>query len=192
MSKLRTVMRLNWETKDVDQLQRRWCCFESPNLFKERWEKMFNNFCATVPDLSGIPELHDSLKYDALHNHPFVEAIFSETNEISADLRQLYIYVRALYNFIAPQEYGITDAEKKTIGMLIGLPLLKQILSDLEEFKKDENPKTRLYFTKGITLRVFFWVIGLYFFVIRIACTCIVKFGLSLWFTYQVISRVFT
>lgn len=183
MSRLRTVMRLNWESKDVDQLQRRWCCFESPNLFKERWEKMFNNFCAThapvddsatttasesdakkkpqvyCPDLSGIPELYDSLKYDALHNHQFLEAIFSDpetidssAEPISTDLRNLYTYVRALYNFVAPQEYGITDAEKKNIGMLIGLPLLKQILRDLEDFKQAEKPKTRLYFTKGTKL----------------------------------------
>lgn len=190
MARLRTVMRLNWASKDVDQLQRRWCCFESPILFKERWEKMFNNLCTTerndssdsdfnkeanCPDPSGIPELYDSLKYDALHNRYFLEAIFSDP-EISsaptptedsysvsdtcshqseeyesrnADLRNLYAYVRVLFNFVAPQEYGISEKEKKTIGMLIGLPLLKSILRDLEDFRESENPKTRLYFTKG-------------------------------------------
>jgi inositol hexakisphosphate/diphosphoinositol-pentakisphosphate kinase len=193
MARLRTVMRLNWVTKDVEQLQRRWCCFESPNLFKERWEKMFNNFCMTqvsdsddsdekkevsCPDPSGIPELYDSLKYDALHNRQFLEAMFSDpesssalsptesigsgssenesyrsshtpSETVSADLRNLYAYVRVLFNFVAPQEYGISEKEKKTIGMLIGLPLLKSILRDLEDFKESEKPKTRLYFTKG-------------------------------------------
>lgn len=191
MARLKVIMRLNWATKDVDQLQRRWCCFESPNLFKERWEKMFNNFCVTqvadsddsdlkkeavCPDPSGIPELYDSLKYDALHNRQFLEAIFSDpeassTSSISEtssnssergkyrssefsdtcnpDLRNLYTYVRVLFNFVAPQEYGISEKEKKTIGMLIGLPLLKSILRDLEDFKSSEKPKTRLYFTKG-------------------------------------------
>jgi hypothetical protein len=199
MNRLRKVMRLNWETKDVEQLQRRWCCFESPMLFKERWEKMFSNFCPEeleeepmgddtttgsesekpvhCPDPSGIPELYDSLKYDALHNRQFLEAIFSdpeagtptlveehksttsvfsdtisygETSEsVCPDLRNLYTYVRVLFNFVAPQEYGISDKEKKTIGMLIGLPLLKSILGDLEDFKQSEKPKTRLYFTKG-------------------------------------------
>ncbi|KAK4521139.1 ubiquitinyl hydrolase 1 [Mucor velutinosus] len=191
MGRLRTVMRLNWASKDVDELQRRWCCFESPNLFKERWEKMFNTFCvnqvndssdsdvkkeSSCPDPSGIPELYDSLKYDALHNRQFLEAIFSdpetsrvatptedhgstssdtsyrsstETSEvISDDLRNLYAYVRVLFNFVAPQEYGISEKEKKTIGMLIGLPLLKSILHDMEDFKTSEKPKTRLYFTK--------------------------------------------
>lgn len=192
MGRLRTVMHLNLESKDVDQLQRRWCCFESPNLFKERWEKMFNTFCinqvndssdsdmkkeSSCPDPSGIPELYDSLKYDALHNRQFLEAIFTdpETSQIatptedngsassdtsyrsttetldiaSDDLRNLYAYVRVLFNFVAPQEYGISEKEKKTIGMLIGLPLLKSILRDMEDFKTSEKPKTRLYFTKG-------------------------------------------
>lgn len=191
MGRLRTVMHLNLESKDVDQLQRRWCCFESPNLFKERWEKMFNTFCinqvndssdsdmkkeSSCPDPSGIPELYDSLKYDALHNRQFLEAIFTdpETSQIatptedngsassdtsyrsttetldiaSDDLRNLYAYVRVLFNFVAPQEYGISEKEKKTIGMLIGLPLLKSILRDMEDFKTSEKPKTRLYFTK--------------------------------------------
>lgn len=187
MARLRIIMRSNWATKDVDSLQRRWCCFESPNLFRERWEKMFNNFCITqesdtsdYPDPSGIPELYDSLKYDALHNRQFLEAIFvdpelptksppsvsshgsdnSQENDhyhlrtdlsetVSEDLRNLYSYVRVLFNFVAPQEYGISEKEKKTIGMLIGLPLLKSILKDMEDFKLSEKPKTRLYFTKG-------------------------------------------
>lgn len=188
MTRLRNIMRLNWATKDIDQLQRRWCCFESPNLFKERWEKMFSNFCkksedtssssdnfsdATKsdtfwPDPSSVPELYDSLKYDALHNRQFLEAIFNDpevsspsssasnesTNSQSVDpantdLRNLYSYVRELFHFVAPQEYGISEKEKKTIGMLIGLPLLKSIVGNLEEFKNSEKPKTRLYFTKG-------------------------------------------
>ncbi|KAI8636457.1 histidine phosphatase superfamily-domain-containing protein [Parasitella parasitica] len=189
MGRLRAVMRLNWATQDVEQLQRRWCCFESPNLFKERWEKMFNTFCVgqindssefdmkkelVCPDPSGIPELYDSLKYDALHNRQFLEAIFSDPESsttpieyhdsassnasyrsttknsevVNHDLRNLYAYVRALFNFVAPQEYGISEKEKKTIGLLIGLPLLKSILHDMEDFKMSEKPKTRLYFTK--------------------------------------------
>lgn len=204
MARLRTIMRSNWASKDVENLQRRWCCFESPNLFRERWEKMFNNFCITqvsdsddsdvkkepsCPDPSGIPELYDSLKYDALHNRQFLEAIFVDpessssapspththttassshsggdnngsdneyhppttdfSKNVSADLRNLYAYVRVLFNFVAPQEYGISEKEKKKIGMLIGLPLLKSILQDMEDFKLSEKPKTRLYFTKG-------------------------------------------
>ncbi|KAI8097695.1 histidine phosphatase superfamily-domain-containing protein [Halteromyces radiatus] len=211
MSRLQTLMHLNWSSKVVDQLQRRWCCFESPSLFKERWEKMFRNFCQTgsgdesdgsfttqqlsssekYADPSWIPELYDSLKYDALHNRPFLNAIFTDPDLASSspdpsilsqsppstnsphfqqqisftnrrlstateptmrscnrDLRKLYKYVKIMFDFIAPQEFGISDVEKKNIGMLISLPLLKSILKDLDDMTTSENPKTRLYFTK--------------------------------------------
>ncbi|CAO3589087.1 unnamed protein product [Absidia cylindrospora] len=193
MTRLQILMRLNWSSKKVEQLQRRWCCFESPGLFKERWEKMFRNFCGDdgdgtkYVDPSSIPELYDSLKYDALHNRPFLNAIFADPEILSAssaptlsspaaaapphhllsstsrrlsantkptkrscnrELRKLYEYVKIMFDFIAPHEFGISDMEKKNIGMLISLPLLKSILMDLDDMTSSENPKTRLYFTK--------------------------------------------
>ncbi|KAI8145880.1 histidine phosphatase superfamily-domain-containing protein [Fennellomyces sp. T-0311] len=193
MSRLRQIMRYNWSIKDVDQIQRRWCCFESPALFRERWEKLFKNFCDhgsgdesdeadirtrihSAPDPAWIPELYDAFKYDALHNRPFLQGIFSDPEAVatesesgstdgsssrgrpstdsssamygSSDLRKLYKYVKTMFDFVAPQEYGITDDEKKNIGLLIGLPLLKSILSDLKDIKYSDRPKTRLYFTK--------------------------------------------
>ncbi|KAG1248243.1 hypothetical protein G6F68_013871 [Rhizopus microsporus] len=46
--------------------------------------------------------------------------------------------------------------------MLIGLPLLKSIINDLENFKDSEKPKTRLYFTKGFkTITDFVYLSGL-------------------------------
>ncbi|KAI9305758.1 histidine phosphatase superfamily-domain-containing protein [Cunninghamella echinulata] len=221
MTRLQTLMHLNWTIKDVDQIQRRWCCFESPLLFKERWEKMFNNFCLygnndesdgsdiknnndNYADPSWIPALYDTLKYDSLHNRPFLQAIFSDPDATTAttttninttsttstafspnttsdilnlptgsgantptlierrhstdgeaslptnntDLRNLYKYVKFMFDFIAPLEFGISDEEKKNIGMLVSLPLLKSILKDLDDMVSSENPKTRLYFTK--------------------------------------------
>ncbi|KAF7729847.1 hypothetical protein EC973_003581 [Apophysomyces ossiformis] len=187
MTRMQRLMYLNWASKDVDQLQRRWCCFESPTLFRERWEKMFRKFCdecntdesddtdakkqSDVPraiDPSWIPELYDMLKYDSLHNRPFLQAIFSDPEaesdsnlsnggrrpssdvilQCGNDLRTLYKYVKLMFDFIAPEEFGISDAEKKNIGMLISLPLLKSILGDLDDMKSADNPKTRLYFTK--------------------------------------------
>ncbi|KAI8373147.1 histidine phosphatase superfamily-domain-containing protein [Radiomyces spectabilis] len=186
MTRLQRLMYLNWSTKNVNELQRRWCCHESPLLFRERWQKMFKHFCAAngddgsetsdskpspskewFADPAWIPQLYDSLKYDALHNRAFLQAIFSdpETNAADAesytqrsssetstpswdDLRLLYRYVKIMFDFIAPEEFGISDTEKTDIGMLIGLPLLKSILKDLDDMKSAENAKTRLYFTK--------------------------------------------
>ncbi|KAI9487698.1 MAG: histidine phosphatase superfamily-domain-containing protein [Benjaminiella poitrasii] len=193
MSRMQRVMRENWVTKDVDNIQRRWCCLDSPTLFRERWEKMFRNFTSTqtgdesdeseaqravssetYPDPSWIPALYDSLKYDALHNRPFLQAIFtddsqnedhqgtatttrtssSESSSIlssdrnESDLRRLYKNVKIMFDFIVPQEFGISDTDKKNIGLLISFPLLKKILGDLDEMKSAENPRARLYFTK--------------------------------------------
>ncbi|KAL0092063.1 histidine phosphatase superfamily-domain-containing protein [Phycomyces blakesleeanus] len=186
MARMQRVMNENWSTKNVDELQRRWCCFESPTLFKERWEKMFRYFCNNVSgddsddpevrrradaerviDPSWIPEMYDMLKYDALHNRPFLQAIFSADGTVpddrnsrrlsgdnttpccgNNDLRDLYKNVRLMFDFIAPAEFGITDTEKMNIGMLISLPLLKSILRNLADMKRADNPKTRMYFTK--------------------------------------------
>ncbi|KAI8068198.1 histidine phosphatase superfamily-domain-containing protein [Gongronella butleri] len=209
MTRLQTLMHLNWSSKDVHDLQQNWCCFESPGLFRERWEKLFRNFChfgnsdesdgsdvlrtgaEKFADPSWIPELYDSLKYDALHNRVFLEEIFADPDAVAnsprhsvdlqlmtdirrqsmgaapptsptppptsaaalcpwanTDLRNLYKHVKTMFDLIAPLEFGISDREKKNIGMLISLPLLKSILKDIDEMATSEKPMTRLYFTK--------------------------------------------
>ena len=45
MSSFRDTMRKNYETLDVDKIQDRWCCGDAPLLFRERWEKLFEDFC---------------------------------------------------------------------------------------------------------------------------------------------------
>lgn len=50
---------------------------------------------------------------------------------------------------MSPQEYGIGDQEKLEIGLLTSLPLLKQIVKNLEDVQAAENAKSFFYFTKG-------------------------------------------
>jgi inositol-hexakisphosphate/diphosphoinositol-pentakisphosphate 1-kinase len=260
----------------LSTIQARWCTGEDAELFKERWEKLFNEF--TDPekvDPSKISELYDTMKFDALHNRQFLEWVFTPSPSVmseheeevlklnrtesvvareeyaqthageqptkdsapeleipkinkssrsdtsstiasqsgqpvekererhrlaqrmglrrrSADLmavarnamagvnvedsyfnlykgtgedrpgispklrddvrleklNELYGLTKILFNFIGPQEYGITDAEKLEIGLLTSLPLLKEIVKDLEDMQASDDAKSFIYFTK--------------------------------------------
>lgn len=233
----------------VSGIQSRWCCGEDPELFKERWEKLFSEFCDSEKvDPSKISELYDTMKFDALHNRQFLEWVFTpdasmpdeETTEgpklpteaisepttsksssnllkhkrkgsggekiVDAptekapnsnlahrmglrrrsimnpsspqpeivddsresyfklykgtgqnkakwdarleNLRELYKLAKVLFDFVCPQEYGISDEEKLEIGLLTSLPLLKEIVNDLEEVQASDEAKSFVYFTK--------------------------------------------
>ncbi|TGZ82709.1 hypothetical protein EX30DRAFT_328498 [Ascodesmis nigricans] len=201
----------------LGKIQSRWCCGEDPALFRERWEKLFVEFCDSEKvDPSKISELYDTMKYDALHNRVFLENIFTppvnmlpketagdpdnddaivdgdDTEErverpkrerlslrrsvigdrqsfgedasrsyhlstgktrAKADarlvkLRELYRLAKVLFDFVSPQEYGITNEEKLEIGLLTSLPLIKQIVKDLETVQAAESGKSFIYFTK--------------------------------------------
>lgn len=45
LAAIRIALRKNFKSMDVDKIQSRWCCSESPFLFKERWEKLCRDFC---------------------------------------------------------------------------------------------------------------------------------------------------
>ncbi|KAL4923040.1 inositol polyphosphate kinase VIP1 [Aspergillus undulatus] len=224
-------------------IQGRWCTGEDPMLFKERWEKLFAEFCDTEKvDPSKLSELYDSMKFDALHNRQFLEWIFTPPDAEDSDeevsdvnrrrvphrdtcadpkvnshegvashqrvdeqhsenqtlahrlgfrrrmhafessiphlralddsydhyfklypssnssktkldsrlskLRELYKLAKVLFDYVTPQEYGITDTEKLEIGLLTSLPLLQEIVRDLEEVQASSDAKSVFYFTK--------------------------------------------
>jgi len=234
------------QVANVNQIQSRWCCNEGPELFKERWEKLFKEFRdADKVDPSKISELYDTMKFDALHNRQFLEWVFTPdasvleedsiidgTRHMSLDwqsqqpqvssgphepskaepkeqqsekpsertniaqrmgfrrrseyaikpappppsyvnesyfklytgvgnaaskaqidarlvkLREMYHLSKVLFDYIGPQEYGIDNEEKLEIGLLTSLPLLKEIVEDLEELQASDTPKSFFYFTK--------------------------------------------
>ena len=214
-------------------IQGRWCAGEDPVLFKERWEKLFAEFCDTEKvDPSKLSELYDSMKFDALHNRQFLEWVFTppdadgdedekdshgakrtdfveanihsqegvvhekgdermdfanrfglrkrmhafesmphlrvlddsydhyfklysgsnqtktKLDERLSKLRELYKLAKVLFDYVTPQEYGITDGEKLEIGLLTSLPLLQEIVRDLEEVQASPDAKSFFYFTK--------------------------------------------
>jgi hypothetical protein len=234
------------ELVNIASIQSRWCTGEDVELFRERWEKLFSEFCDTEKaDPSKISELYDTMKYDALHNKQFLEWVFRpsqslldemakeeallssntspETEKVDGSnissngsrhesavsfagsvtdkhsfaqkiglrkqsilrqppsspplmsyeqeasyfklfsgsgdskskqdqrlgrLRELYRYSKILFDYIGPQEYGISDQEKLEIGLLTSLPLLREIVDDLEELQASGDAKSFVYFTK--------------------------------------------
>jgi inositol-hexakisphosphate/diphosphoinositol-pentakisphosphate 1-kinase len=97
------------------------CCGDEPWLFRERWEKLFEDFCDVKQekfDPSRVSELYDTIKYCALHHRPFLFAIFDpkggKDGQQNGDrrLHELYSRAKALFDLVAPQEYGIEPDEK--------------------------------------------------------------------------------
>ncbi|OBZ70407.1 Inositol hexakisphosphate and diphosphoinositol-pentakisphosphate kinase [Grifola frondosa] len=155
LNMFRDIMRRNWETMDVDKIQERWCCGDEPWLFRERWEKLFEDFCDVKQekfDPSRVSELYDTIKYCALHHRTFLFSIFNENGvcEPAKDrrLHELYGRAKALFDLVAPQEYGIEPEEKEEIGVLTSLPLLRNVVADLERARNNEECSLTLYFTK--------------------------------------------
>jgi inositol-hexakisphosphate/diphosphoinositol-pentakisphosphate 1-kinase len=137
MKELRDNMRENFSKMDVEAIQPRWCCSENPDLFKERWEKLFEDFCDVERkkfDPSKVSELYDSIKYDALHNRQFLEIIFmnQSVEESTIKLKRLYHMAKLLFDVVAPQEYGIQNEDKLRIGLLTSQLLIQDIIKNLE------------------------------------------------------------
>ncbi|KZT38319.1 hypothetical protein SISSUDRAFT_1062049 [Sistotremastrum suecicum HHB10207 ss-3] len=161
LTSFREIMRKNFESLDVDKIQERWCCGDEPWLFRERWEKLFEDFCDVKQekfDPSRVSELYDTIKYCALHHRTFLFSIFNEhggvlkPNKIRTSpdrkLHELYARAKALFDLVAPQEYGIETWEKEEIGILTSLPLLRKVVEDLEAARSGGGSSLTLYFTK--------------------------------------------
>ncbi|TFK75929.1 hypothetical protein BDN72DRAFT_756639 [Pluteus cervinus] len=155
LSSFRDTMKKNFERIDVDKIQDRWCCGDEPYLFRERWEKLFEDFCDVEQkkfDPSRVSELYDTIKYCALHHRTFLFTIFDEQGRIHGPhdrkLHELYGRAKALFDLVAPQEYGIDPDEKEEIGVLTSLPLLRNVVADLAAARNNGESSLTLYFTK--------------------------------------------
>jgi inositol-hexakisphosphate/diphosphoinositol-pentakisphosphate 1-kinase len=117
--------------------------------------------------------LYDTIKYCALHHRTFLFSIFDasggQDNHQPRDrkLHELYGRAKALFDLVAPQEYGIEPEEKsfiflafpltlthlgipfrEEIGVLTSLPLLRKVVEDLEEARNHGRSSLTCYFTK--------------------------------------------
>jgi hypothetical protein len=117
LAHLSKVMKQNFQSLDVEKIQKRWCTHETPKLFRERWEKLFADYEEEPSDPSRSSELADMLSHDGLHNRPFLEAIFSDPAETDAkkkleQLHELYRMSCVLFHYVCPREYGIELDQK--------------------------------------------------------------------------------
>jgi hypothetical protein len=145
LKEIRLIMRENLSTPREQD----WCCYETPFLFKERWEKLFRDFCdveRTKFEPSKISELYDALKFDLIHNREYLYYSFHHpTENLTAKLCKLS---KSVFDIIGPHEYGIEDSEKLEIGLKNVQYLLRHMIEQLHAAKDSSTPITRLYFTK--------------------------------------------
>eukprot|EP00934_Nitzschia_sp_Nitz4_P000211 Nitzschia sp. Nitz4//scaffold133_size116822//59458//63473//NITZ4_003808-RA/size116822-processed-gene-0.32-mRNA-1//1//CDS//3329535399//211//frame0 len=85
-------------------------------------------------DLSRIPDVHDNVRFDVLHN-PHLG--------LTSTLEKLYTLAKRMADCVVPQEYGTTIAEKRSVGVKICSSLLEKIRYDLNIARTDNKTDMR-------------------------------------------------
>ena len=89
-------------------------------------------------DLSRIPDVHDYVRFDILHNPHLL---------VAPTLHKLYEKAKVMADCVVPQEYGVTIEEKRDIGTKVKSP--REICfngSSLLETLSQQTPNTLLRF----------------------------------------------
>lgn len=103
----------------------------------ERWRFIYERLYDAEKDkfdLSRIPDIHDNVRFDILHN-PHLG--------LSDTLHRLYDLAKPMADCVVPQEYGTTIAEKRSVGVKICHGLLEKIKYDLNIARKDNEVDMR-------------------------------------------------
>jgi inositol hexakisphosphate/diphosphoinositol-pentakisphosphate kinase len=103
----------------------------------ERWRFIYKRLYDADEDcfdLSRIPDVHDNVRFDVLHN-PHLG--------LSSTLEKLYELAKSMADCVVPQEYGTTKAEKRSVGVKICMSLLEKIRFDLNIARTDNKADMR-------------------------------------------------
>ena len=142
------------QTKNLNSilLHKKWCCFDSVEIFKERWLSIFESFSSKeIYNNSNAINMYDSLKFDAIHNRELLEFLFSDDSSKSGSLNmlnRLFSMSKTLFCFLVPQEYGINTEQKLSIGKNVSGNLYAELIDILKSSQFAEIPFCKFYFTK--------------------------------------------
>eukprot|EP00879_Flechtneria_rotunda_P009465 GHRR01009908.1.p1 GENE.GHRR01009908.1~~GHRR01009908.1.p1 ORF type:complete len:896 (+),score=398.55 GHRR01009908.1:452-3139(+) len=106
------------------------CSGERLLLMFDRWRKLLKSFYNEKKqqfDISKVPDIYDSAKYDAIHNSHL---------QLST-LEELYAISRQLASVVVPHEYGLDGPGKLLIGSKICAELLGKLMCDLDSMKEE-------------------------------------------------------
>ena len=101
---------------------------ETYTLMLDRWDKLNRDFYKIKVDsydLTKVPEVYDMCRYDLLHNSSVGWTVLEDLFRVS----ELFA------DCVVPQEYGIDEGEKRTIGVKMCHALLRKIQYDLNVAK---------------------------------------------------------
>lgn len=86
-------------------------------------------------DISKIPDLYDSAKFDAIHNRHLMDH-----SEGAQDcLKELFGIAKKLASAVIPSEYGVSPERKLTIGSKICGELLGKLLCDMRSMRDESK-----------------------------------------------------
>jgi hypothetical protein len=97
---------------------------ETIHLMADRWEKLYKDFYsakAGMYDLSKVPDVYDSIRYEMLHN----------SHLPLTGMQELFDLATKFENTVVPQEYGTVADDKRRIGSMMCNSLLEKIKHDL-------------------------------------------------------------
>ncbi|GAW05306.1 cortical actin cytoskeleton protein asp1 [Lentinula edodes] len=171
LSTFRDVMRRNYETLDVDKIQERWCCGDEPWLFRERWEKLFEDFCDveqkkfdpsrsymtqsnTAPFiiepscfLSSMNRQLKTLNSRRIEDYTSFMAALRLFSILLLHRNMVSIQMKSKTIVYICQAYLMLNSREE-IGVLTSLPLLQNVVRDLEAARNNGESSLTLYFTK--------------------------------------------